>query len=161
MLVQGGWGDGLILFDYTSARIECTTPLHYLVGGIWEMQTLAYSSATVTGGEFNTIYVGDYSRLTMSGGKLNYLYGELIPPIPATSADKYIQFICESYSYNSTTKKLTGAWADDSLFNIQLVDTANHPSTYDSINFTIVPEPLSLGLLALGGLLVRKHRRAG
>jgi hypothetical protein len=159
ILVNGGGGDRLNLEDYAYARIESTSLLQYGVGGIWLMPMYAYSSARITGGEFNTVYVEDYSHLTMSGGKVNYLYGELIPPIPAAPTSKYIQFICKSYSYSPGTKKLNGVWEDNSLFNIQLVDTSPYPSTYDSINFTIVPEPLSLGLLALGGLFARQMRK--
>jgi hypothetical protein len=159
VLVNGGGGDRLNLEDYSYARIENTSSLQYGIGGIWLMPMYAYSSATITGGEFNTIYVEDYSHLTMSGGKVNYLYGELIPPVPSVSTSRYIQFICESYSYDTSTKKLTGVWGDSSTFNIQLVDTVNYPSTFDSINFTIVPEPLTLGLLAFGGLVVRRYRR--
>jgi hypothetical protein len=99
------------------------------------------------------------SHLALSGGRIDNLFGYLSLPVPALPADKYIQFICQSYAYNTGTKRLTGVWADDSLFNIQLVDTSPYPSTYDSINFTIVPEPLSLGLLALGGLLARRYAR--
>jgi hypothetical protein len=100
-------------------------------------------------------------RITASGGTIEYLYGQLSGSIPAVPADKYIQFICKSYVYNAGAQHLTGVWADDSLFSIQFIDTSPWPSgfTYDSINFTIVPEPLSLGLLALGGLFMRGHAR--
>jgi hypothetical protein len=166
MLVQGGWGDRLNLFDYSSARIESTTALSHPWSsghGISSLVVCDYSTLTITGGEISQLDVIANSKTTISGGTIEYLCGLLSGSIPAVPADKYIQFICKSYAYNTGARRLTGAWADDSLFSIQLMDTSPWPSgfTYDSINFTIVPEPLSLGLLALGGLLVRKHRRAG
>jgi hypothetical protein len=129
----------------------------YIGGGIRDVKAFSYSTLTVTGGELGMLYVHDESRVTISGGMVEYLYGRLAT-LPSVPADKYIQIICESYSYNATTKKLTGVWADDSLFNIQLVDTSPYPSTYDSINFTIVPEPLTLALLGIGAGLLRIRR---
>jgi hypothetical protein len=163
-LVNGGGGDRLTLFDWTSARVDSTSHLVYPYfggHGIPEIDALGYSNLMITGGEVGELHLGNYGKATISGGTIEYLYGQLAGSIPAIPADKYIQFVCKSYSYSPGTKKLNGVWADDSLFNIQLVDTNPWPSgfTYDSINFTVVPEPLSLGLLALGGLLVRRHRR--
>jgi hypothetical protein len=159
MLMQGGWGVTLNMFDWSSIRIESTTPLGYMTGGLWEMYMSSYSSATIVGGEINGINVSQHSHLTMSGGTLNSIHGTLYWPVPTAPADKYIQFICKSYLYNSATNRLTGVWGNDSTFAINLYDTPNFPTTFESINFTIVPEPLSLGLLALGGLLVRRYRR--
>jgi|GEM_PF-5340839 len=160
ILVNGGWGDSLGLASYSSGRIESTSPLGYLTGGIWEMSVGGYSSAVVTGGEFSAMYVGQYGTLALSGGSLVSLYCTSYD-LPAVPEDKYIQFICKSYSYNAGTKRLTGIWADDSAFDIQLVDTSPYPSgyTFDSINFVTIPEPLSLALLALGGLLLPGYKR--
>jgi hypothetical protein len=78
-----------------------------------------------------------------------------MPPVPAIPADRHIQIICKSWEYDSITTHLTGVWADNSAFSIQL----DSFWAYDNMNFTIVPEPMSLGLLALGGLLVRRYTR--
>ena len=55
---------------------------------------------------------------------------------------------------------LKGTWGDDSLFNIQLIDRTQYgySPAIDNIKFTIIPEPMSMGLLALGGLLIRRRK---
>lgn len=166
ILVNGGGGDYLTLFDWTRATITSTTHLvhpHQSGQGIQEISMGGYSRLTVTGGEIGELYIASYGNLVISGGTVEYLRCAIVPPIPAVPTDKYIQVICKSYSYNSGTKKLSGTWADDSAFNIQLVDASPWPSgfTFDSINFTIVPEPMTVALLAAGGLLVRRYGRIG
>jgi hypothetical protein len=165
LLVNGGGGAVLDLFNHSSARIESTTHLQfdpttgwYVGGGIVEVKLFDYSQATITGGEILSVYVNSESHLALSGGRIDNLFGYLSLPVPVLPEDKYIQFICKSYAYNTGTKRLTGVWADDSLFNIQLVGTSPYPSTYDSINFTIVPEPLTLALLGIGAGLLRIRR---
>jgi hypothetical protein len=167
VLVNGGGGDSLTLLDYASALIGSTTPLShpYVSGGygIPDLNVADNSTLTIAGGEIGNVYAVGHAHITMTGGSVDRMRACLLPPIPpAIPADKYIQVICKSYSYNSSTKKLTGVWADDSAFNIQLWDSSPWPSgfTYDSINFTIVPEPLTVGLLAFGSLLARRLRRA-
>jgi hypothetical protein len=166
VLVHGGEGDRLVLHDYSSATILSTTrrvfsPEGWWVsGGITAINLDSHARATVSGGEMHGITVSDNAQVELSGGIVDRLSSTLPSPIPALPQDKYIQVVCKSWNYNAGTKMLTGAWADDSLFNIQLVDTATYPTTFDSINFTIVPEPLTLGLLAFGSLLARRLRRA-
>jgi hypothetical protein len=78
--------------------------------------------------------------------------------LPAVPGSKYIDLYCQSYSYNSTTDMLTGRWGNNSAFSIHLVDTWE-PIAIDDIEFHIVPEPGTVGLLALGGVMMRRRRR--
>jgi hypothetical protein len=51
---------------------------------------------------------------------------------------------------------LSGLWGNDSLFNIQLVNVSGYSPTIDNIKFTIIPEPATMLLLAVGGLLLKR-----
>jgi hypothetical protein len=52
---------------------------------------------------------------------------------------------------------LTGTWQDYSTFNIHLLDRQGYSPVMENIQFTIIPEPVSLMLLAVGGMLIRKR----
>jgi hypothetical protein len=168
VLVNGGGGDRLVFSDYSSATILTTTHQVFspegwwITGGIAGIDLYSHSTAAVSGGEIRAIAVNDNAHLVLSAGKIDQLFGQSTLPVPAIPEDKYIQVVCKSWNYNSGTKMLSGVWRDNATFSIQLVDTSPWPSgfTFDSINFTIVPEPLTLGLLAMGGLLARRLRRA-
>ncbi|HML76012.1 MAG TPA: PEP-CTERM sorting domain-containing protein, partial [Anaerohalosphaeraceae bacterium] len=66
--------------------------------------------------------------------------------------------ICKDYSFNSMTSKLTGTWTDNTTFNIQLVNQTGYSPAIDNIKFTIIPEPATLLLLGLGGVLLRRRQ---
>jgi hypothetical protein len=163
VLVNGGGGDELNLFDGSSARIESTTHVGQPRSsgqGIDRIFGYGSSNLVVTGGEIRFITLSSYAHLTLSGGTITTLEADVIPPVPAVAEDKYIQILCKSWAH-PTGDMVTGVWGNDSTFSIKLDNTSPWPSgfTYDSINFTIVPEPFSLALLALGGLLVRSRSR--
>jgi hypothetical protein len=163
MLVNGGGGDSLTLFYNSYARIESTPPLGtYHGGGEWEGGIWKISA----GGSASRLEVlgGEIGELLMSSGAHAYLYGGRIvslysyQQVPAVS-DKHIDLFCKSYSFSAGSGMLTGIWGDDSSFSIQLINVGGYTPAIDNINFTIVPEPLTLGLFALGGLLVRRYAR--
>jgi len=162
VLVNGGGGDLLNMFGSSYASIESTTHLThpYTSGGhgIPEILMFSHSALAITGGEIGRLTLFDSSRVAIDGGSIDVLYGKLELPIPSTPETKFIQVVCKSWDYNSGTKKLTGMWGDDSTFNIQLVDTIGYANTFESINFVIIPEPLSLAIMGLGSLLVRRYR---
>jgi hypothetical protein len=59
--------------------------------------------------------------------------------------------------YNPANKRLTGTWEDFSKFNIKLVDYQGYSPTIDNIKFTIIPEPMTLLLIGLGGIMIRRR----
>jgi hypothetical protein len=152
-----GGGHSLALLNTSYARIESTTPLgtNYgggvWAGGIWRIQSGSSSRLDVLGGEIGELDVDDYAHAWLYGGVIKTLQtGQLTPQI---------DLFCKSYNFNAATKVLTGVWGDDSVFGIQLVNSPNplHTPTFDNINFHIVPEPMTLGLLGLGGLWLRRR----
>ena len=153
LLMTGGTGHDLNIGGWSTGIIEDTDPLNIAEteGGIWEIKTAAYSELTINGGEFYEIVVGQYSTMNLHGGDI---FGSLM--VNHTTAWVHIF----GYGFNNdpfTGSPLTGFWADDTPFSINLVDSTI--STYDQIIFHEIPEPATLLLLGLGGLALRKRRR--
>ena len=151
-LMTGGTGHDLGLGGWSTGTIEDTDPLiDQYTGGIWEMSVSAYSELTINGGEFYEIVCDDYSTLNLHGGQI---FGSLEIEHLTTWVHIY------GYGFNNDPfpgSPLTGFWADDTAFSINLVDDTI--STYDQIVFHEIPEPVSIMLFGLGGLLLRKKAR--
>jgi hypothetical protein len=113
------------------------------------------------------------AKVTFSGGRIDEIWcDQQVPWIwvgdpPRRIRNKHIEFICRNKHWDPVTHYLSGTWDVDNnkdglldTFNIKLVDMSNAPPVIDNIKFTYVPEPASLLLLGLGGLLLRRRRRA-
>jgi len=150
--MTGGTGHDLGLGGWSTGIIEDTDPLNIAQGdgGIWEMSVSGYSELTINGGEFYEIDCDDYSTLNLHGGQI---FGSLMVEHTTTWVNIF------GYGFNNDPflgSPLTGFWADDTPFSINLVDSAI--STYDQIIFHEIPEPATLLLFGLGGLALRKRR---
>ncbi len=155
LLMTGGGVNSLTGKDFSVLEIKNTTPFSISPsGGIWTLDLGNWSRLNFSGGHINWFDIDDYATAVLSGGKINTLRNYNEQPV----YDKRIEIICKSYDYNTTTKKLTGIWGDDTSFNIQLSDSPQYTytPTYNILEFTIIPEPTSLLLLAVGGLLIRR-----
>lgn len=150
--MTGGEGHNLDLLDWSTGTIENTSPIiSEGVGGIWEIETKSFSEITISGGEINNLFGYDYSEITLSGGQI---LGDLTIYNPTSWVHIF------GYGFNNDPfpgSPLTGYWADDTPFSINLVDSTI--STYDQIVFHIIPEPASILLFGLGGLLLRRKNR--
>ena len=132
------------------------------VGGIYTLGLAGFSTMNYYGGETGNFYIYDDAVATFSGGRIDYMSSyqfawrwegtcpSVLVPNP------HITFICDVDSVNLTGNLLTGNWLDDSSFSVTLVDQAGYDSVYSNINF--IPEPASLLLLGLGGLLIRRKK---
>jgi hypothetical protein len=162
MLVNGGGGGSLDLFYNSYVRIESTPPLGtdygggVWAGGIWEIKTFSSSTLEVLGGEIGVLITNNTASASLYGGKIVTIESHQQAP---TGSDKHIDLFCKSHSYNSGNGMLTGVWGDDSAFSIHLVNVGGYTPAIDNINFVTIPEPLTLVLLGLGGLVVRRYVR--
>jgi hypothetical protein len=155
LLMTGGEGHHLYLFDWSEAAIQDTEPLidenH---GGIWILGVAGHCYLDFSGGEIHELDIGSYATATLSGG----LIGR-ISSYQVVAPDPHIEIICRDWTWYESANILTGTWADYTTFNIRLFNQTPYDPVIENIKFTIVPEPLSLLLLAAGGTLLARRRR--
>jgi len=164
LLITGGGGNMLNLFDWSGATIQGTDPLiDEFTGGIWELTQAGYSYLNFSGGEVHEFDIGSYATARFSGGRIDEIWsyqsawtyaGDPLELVP----DPHIEIVALDWDWDDITNVLTGTWADFSTFDIQLVDRDGYDPVIENITFTIVPEPASLLLIAAGVLLVRKRK---
>jgi hypothetical protein len=153
LLMTGGGIGSLTLDNYgTSATIQGTSALAQGIGGAWEI--LVAGHLDVSGGEIHEITLDDDGTAILSGGLIEQIYSQ-----QWVAPDPHIEIICRGWNWNTPTNILTGTWEDYTTFNIRLFNQTPYTPVIDNIKFTIVPEPLSLLLLAAGGTLLSRRRR--
>lgn len=150
LLMTGGWGNNISMSGDSVANIHATDPGKQ----IWNINAGGISTLNIYGGTVNTVELTNGNFTTIRGGNIGTLISVQengdpggIGLIPST----YL-YVSE-WSYNSDSMVLTGKWQDLTSFSIQLEDKYNRV-TFDNLVF--IPEPISLLLLGLGGLFLRK-----
>ena len=156
LLMTGGWTPQIWGQDTSYIEVHNTD-----TQGISTLLLDDNSDALFQGGFLNALNIYDDATIILSGGSINSINSYQRPlsgDYPPSYWDKHIEVICKTYDYNTSTKKLTGVWGNDTTFNIQLVDKSGYYSAFSNIEFTIIPEPATLSLLGLGAFLIRRKK---
>jgi hypothetical protein len=161
-MTDGGFGDLNLLGEDITATIEGTSVLQQFSGGIWTIEPSYNSSLIMSGGQVHELAIINNATAYLSGGLIQQIWSQQIawqqtgnPPVPVW--DPHITIECLNHFYNTNTKLLTGHWFDDgTAFSIQLVDVQGYSPAIQNIQF--IPEPATLLLLSLGGLLIRRKK---
>ncbi len=149
--------------SYVELR-ETTPPLQMDVGGVWGMRLNDSSSMNYYGGETGDITFWDNSSAVIQGGRIDYISSYQYVLSPNQNYIPHIEIIVREYD-DSNPNFITGIWNVDNdnngeydIFSINLLDQAGYDPVIDNIKFTIIPEPASLLLISIGGLLMRRKR---
>jgi hypothetical protein len=161
LLMTGGGVNSITAEDYSILDIRNTTAFVPGSGGIGTLDLTDWSQLDFSVGQMYWLSVVNSASAVLSGGRIEnlqtaqiaWVYGAA-PPIGGWHP--HIEMIVKEWNYNTASKRLSGLWEDNSLFNIQLVNVSGYSPTIDNIKFTIIPEPATLLLLGLGGLLLRR-----
>jgi len=132
-------------------EVQGTDPLQQFVGGIYDFGLDDFSILNFYDGEMGGFSIYDDATATFSGGRIDY-----ISSFQDSDLIKHITFIADLDSIDLTGSLLTGNWLDGSGFSVTLLDQTGYDSVYSNINF--VPEPATVILFGLGGLLLRKKK---
>ncbi len=149
---EGGMNE-LTLFNDSSADIHGTSDLKEGFGGIWHIRLAGSSNLYMTGGQVHEIDFNNNAKAILYGGLIESIYSY------QSTGNPHIKLY---YSGDLPTVQeiegldfLVGNWGNGDPFSIYLHDTGY--DAYGNFEFILVPEPLSIMLLGLGGLLLRRR----
>jgi len=160
LIVQGGGADVIDAWDYSRLEVLSTSlPLGLDVGGVYDIFMDDHSSLLFAGGATDLINVYDHARAVLSGGQIN----DLRTFQKVVNNDPYVTIYCKtgwSWIYNTSgeIKGITGLWNNGDGFSINFLDQTSRG--YDPVwkNVRVIPEPASLLLVGLGGLLLHRKK---
>jgi hypothetical protein len=151
LLITGTGALQIIAKGASYVEVQGTSPLEQNVGGIYTFALDDSSILNYYDGEMGGFSIIDNATATFRGGSINY-----ISSYQDSDLTKHITFIADLDSIGLNGNVLTGNWLDGSSFSVTLQDQAGYDSVYSNINF--IPEPATLALFGLGGLLLRKKK---
>ncbi|MGA1980707.1 MAG: hypothetical protein ABSG99_09155 [Sedimentisphaerales bacterium] len=177
LLVEGAGVNEVRAYEDSYIEIRNTTPYEWKVGGVGRAILFDQSSINIYGGETGGIVATDNSSVNIYGGEVHglivadnssaTLYGGNIGGIRNSQSvpigtEIDLEVVCKSWTWNESINHITGIWGDDSSFDIGLVNTSwDNFEDYrmiDHISFTVIPEPLTGILMAMGVLFLRRRR---
>ena len=164
LIVDGGGADRISVRDYGRLIVKSTSrPLsaYHPVGGVYDILLFNNSRLSFLGGATELITIGSSATAELKGGSINLI--KSMQYTIKTNSDPHIDLYCKpgwSWISNSPLIGIQGNWMDGTSFRIEFINDATYDPVWTNIN-VIVPEPATLLLLSLGGLLTRRRKAQG
>ncbi len=157
LTVNGGGANSIDMKDNSHLEILSTSlPLNSTTKGVWWIGVNDNASLIFSGGATNHIAMKRNATALLTGGQIN-----MISSLQTITGGPHIVIDCQkgwSLAYqNNIPKILYGKWHDGTPFEISFINDSDFPPVFDNIK--IIPEPASMFLLGLGGVLINKRRR--
>jgi len=157
LVVDGGGGYWLEIRESSQVEVWSTsTPLTTGVGGITDLVLKNNSRLDYHGGEME--------ELTVRNSATAHLYGGRIDGISSFqfATTEHIFIYCQdgwSWTYeDGKIRGIAGVWNDGTDFSIRFTTLGEDPFDPVWMNVKVIPEPSTLLLMALGGVLLQRRR---
>ena len=136
---------------YDIVKIYNDVTLSILDGGqIGGLETYDITLTEMFGGALDTLLAYEESRVHLRGGDI----GTVIARADEVVHIYGLEFEWTPEEFNPARGVLTGLWEDNTPFSINLRDC---PPSSGKVVLHVIPEPATLLLMGLGGLLCRKQ----
>ena len=158
LIVDGGGAVMITMWNSSYLEVRSTSiPINddWHTGGITDIWLDDYSSLLYLDGVTEEITLDEYSSAALKGGRIDAITS--LQNVITPSIDLYCQAGWELITDTSGKIFITGLWMDGTDFNIQLINDPDYDDTWENIN-VIVPEPTTLILMGIGGILLRRKR---
>lgn len=176
LLMTGGRIGGLRSYATSSATILNTNPMGSMNAGISLLY--AYDSSTInfSGGSVWNFYGFGSSTINIDGGAMHYLImressighlsgGQILTDLAIPVDTSYVHIYGYDFNHDplggiENEGLLTGYWPGGEAFSISLNNWKAETDviTYDQIIFHVIPEPTSILLIGIGGLIISRKQ---